>query len=305
MDGFVAVTDPGWWEHLRREPGPRDASFWRPSPRAFRLLDGTPFLFKLKAPYNVIAGYGLFAGFTVLPDWLAWETFGEANGVGSLEELRARLSKIRKGADIEVDPAGRIGCCLIAEAVFFPRDQWILPPSDWSPRIQTGARVDLTSGEGRRIWTECLARRARPQDALVAREPEMRYGKPVPRAPRLGQGIFRVKVLDAYDRACAVTQEHSLPVLEAAHIRPYAAGGVHRVANGLSLRSDLHRLFDRGYVTIDEDNRFVVGTRLRQDFANGRSYYGLAGCVLSLPTDPAARPDPAALAWHREKVFLG
>lgn len=51
MDGFVAVTDPGWWEHLGREPGPRDANFWRPSPRAFRLVDGMPFLFKLKAPY--------------------------------------------------------------------------------------------------------------------------------------------------------------------------------------------------------------------------------------------------------------
>lgn len=133
----------------------------------------------------------------------------------------------------------------------------------------------------------------------------MRYGKPALRAPRLGQGIFRVKVLDAYGRACAVTQEHSLPVLEAAHIRPFAAGGVHRVANGLSLRTDLHRLFDRGYVTIDEDHRFVVGARLREDFDNGRSYYGLAGRVLSLPTDEAARPDPAALEWHREEVFLG
>ena len=41
-----------------------------------------------------------------------------------------------------------------------------------------------------------------------------------------------------------------LPVLEAAHIRPYAHGGEHRVDNGLLLRSDLHTLFDRGYVTV-------------------------------------------------------
>jgi hypothetical protein len=27
-------------------------------------------------------------------------------------------------------------------------------------------------------------------------------------------------VTDAYRRACAVTQEHSLPVLEAAHLKP-------------------------------------------------------------------------------------
>lgn len=76
-----------------------------------------------------------------------------------------------------------------------------------------------------------------------------RYGKPIEIRPRLGQGGFRLAVTDAYGRACAVTQEHSLPVLEAAHIRPCGNGGAHEVQNGLLLRSDLHRLFDRGYVT--------------------------------------------------------
>ena len=58
MDGFVAVTDPGWWQELAHEPGPKDANFWRPSARAFRLAVGTPFFFKLKAPHNAIAGFG-------------------------------------------------------------------------------------------------------------------------------------------------------------------------------------------------------------------------------------------------------
>jgi putative restriction endonuclease len=94
-------------------------------------------------------------------------------------------------------------------------------------------------------------------------------------------------------------------VLEASHIRPYAQGGEHRVDNGLALRTDLHRLFDRGYVTVDEHHRFVVGRRLKEDFHNGRSYYGLHGQFLQLPKLPASHPAPAALAWHREQVFLG
>ncbi len=156
------------------------------------------------------------------------------------------------------------------------------------------------------MWNDCLARMADTiGEDFVAREPTPRYGHPVLHAPRLGQPIFRVKVLDAYDRACAVTREHSLPVLDAAHIRPYADGGGHDVTNGLSLRSDLHRLFDRGYVTVDEDCRFVVGERLKQDYENGRSYYGLKGQDLVLPAESALRPDSAALAWHREQVFLG
>ena len=306
MNGYVAVTDPGLYKHLVEEPGPKDANFWRPSARAFRLDVGTPFFFKLKAPYRAIAGFGFFAGFTILPDWLAWETFGHANGVDSLQAFRARLGAIQKGARIKADTAGRIGCCLIAEALFFPRDAWVTAPKDWKVRIQTGSRYDLSEGEGLRVWMECQERAAdKKRDVLMVREPEIRYGSPALHRPRLGQGIFRVMVLDAYGRACSVTQEHSLPVLEAAHIKPYAAGGEHSLANGLSLRSDLHRLFDRGYVTVDEDHRFVVGKRLRDDFENGRSYYELHGSRLHLPDDLAARPSPMALDWHRSEAFLG
>lgn len=307
MNGFVAVTDPGWYERLSRNPEPHDANFWRPSARPFRLAAGTPFFFKLKAPHNAIAGFGFFAGFSILPDWLAWETFGEANGVDSLNALRERLRRIQQGARIEADAAGKIGCCLIAEARFFPQGAWIRPPADWSLRTQTGAGYDLSQGDGLRVWLECQERVARPlaapSDGLVAREPVARYGAPTLHTPRLGQGIFRVHVLDAYDRACAVTGEHSLPVLEAAHIKPYAKGGEHQVSNGLSLRSDLHRLFDKGYVTVDEDAAFVVGRRLKAEFDNGRSYYGLHGQRLRLPAEAARRPSRDALAWHREQVF--
>lgn len=306
MKGYIAVTDSGWYEHLRARPGPQDANFWRPSARTVRLDVGTPFLFKLKAPHHAIAGFGYFAGFSVIPDWLAWETFEQANGVASLAELQGRLSRIRKGAGIESDPGGRIGCCLIAEAVFFDREHWVAAPRDWKPTIQTGASYDLSSGEGLRVWAECLERSpAQVIETSLAREEEARYGKPTTIVPRLGQSIFRVRVLDAYDRACAVTQEHSLPVLDAAHIVPYASGGKHEVPNGLLLRSDLHRLFDHGYVTVDEGLRFVVGRRLRDDFENGHSYYGFHGKRLTTPADPRLLADASALEWHRTAAFLG
>ena len=310
MRGYIAVTDPGWYQQLSGAPGPQDANFWSPSTRQRRLVEGTPFFFKLRAPLRKIAGFGFFSSFTVLPDWLAWETFREANGVPELAALRARLGKIRRGARIRPDPGGAIGCCLIAESVFFPEDAWVDPPRDWRARTQQGAGYDLSQGEGARVWAECLARAAslgaeRQGDARVAREEGPRYGAPALRRPRLGQGIFRVSVMDAYARACAVTQEHSLPVLEAAHIQPYASGGSHKVSNGLLLRSDLHRLFDRGYVTVDEDERFIVGRRLKEEFHNGRSYLALSGQRVVLPSAPAHRPDPGALEWHRREVFLG
>ena len=304
MRGYIAITDPGWYEHLAEEPGPREANFWKPSARStVNLEPGTPYFFKLRAPHRAIAGFGFFASFTVLPDWLAWETFGDANGVGSLDALRERLGRIRAGARIDEDPQNRIGCSLIAEARFFAPGDWVDPPADWKPRTQSGAGYDLTRGEGLRVWDECRMRSA-VELPLVSPEAE-RFGAPMLHRPRLGQGIFRVQVLDAYGRACAVSGEHSLPVLEAAHIRPYGQGGEHSVDNGLALRSDLHRLFDRGYATIDDDDRFVVSRRLKDDFDNGRSYVALHGTSVRSPARGVARPSPAALEWHRSNVYLG
>src|SRR6185369_266324 len=59
------------------------------------------------------------------------------------------------------------------------------------------------------------------------------------------------------------------PVLDAAHIRPVGPGGQHRLDNGLLLRTDVNRLFDAGYVTVNPDGRFLVSPRLKDDFDNG------------------------------------
>lgn len=307
VKGFIAITDEGWYRHLVGRPGPQEVNFWRPSPKALtRLPAGTPFFFKLRAKHDhAIVGFGFFAAFSILHDWLAWETFEDANGAGSLEELKIRLATIQKHARIEPDPAGRIGCSLIAEARFFAESEWVKGPSNWKPRVQGGEGFDLTSGEGERIWHDCLAR-ANAQGVFPERPVAgERFGAPVLHRPRLGQGIFRVQVLDAYGRGCAVTGEHSLPVLEAAHVKPYSKGGEHEVDNGLLLRTDLHRLFDTGYITVDEQFKLVVGRRLKDDYQNGRSYYALQGKALDLPKAAAARPSREALGWHRDTAFLG
>ncbi len=111
-------------------------------------------------------------------------------------------------------------------------------------------------------------------------------------------------VTDAYGRRCAVTQEHTLPVLEAAHIRPFSAGGPHDVRNGLLLRADLHILFDRGYVTVDEQERFVVSRRLATEWHNGKDYYSRQGSRIVVPSVLEERPSQEYLEWHRSHVFI-
>ena len=102
-----------------------------------------------------------------------------------------------------------------------------------------------------------------------------------------------------------MTGEHSLPVLEAAHIRSYADEGPHEVRNGLLLRADLHRLFDKGYVTVTERYELEVSGRLREDYHNGHSYYPMNGTPLQLPANARERPAAEYLRWHNERVYRG
>jgi putative restriction endonuclease len=71
------------------------------------------------------------------------------------------------------------------------------------------------------------------------------------------------------------------------------------------LRSDLHTLFDRGYVTVTPERRFEVSRRIRDEFENGRDYYSLHGQEVRIPNRPEVAPAVDYLEWHARNVFKG
>ncbi|MHB1095601.1 MAG: HNH endonuclease [Gemmatimonadaceae bacterium] len=306
--GYVGLTDPDWYAFLAAQSTLDEVNFWQPhGGRMFRAIArGEPFFFKLRAPARAIAGFGFFERFESLPAWLAWECFGAKNGASTFEEMVARIIRLR-GDNAAPNGDFEIGCVMLTAPVFFRPNELIAPPSDWARTgIQQGKTYSLATGEGARLWRECHNRAftSTPNwnvDRVAEDSP--RYGEPVLVRPRLGQGTFSLAVRDAYGGACAVTHEHSTPVLEAAHIIPYAPGGVHEVENGLFLRRDLHRLFDLGYVTVTPTLEFKVGSRLRAEFSNGRTYYALSGSRIAVPTDPQLHPRREYLDWHSRTLF--
>lgn len=307
MKAYVGITDSAWFETLSAIEGIDEVNFWQPGGnRQFRALaQGELFLFKLHSPQNFIVGGGLFAHSTLLPVSLAWEAFGEKNGTKSIGEMRSRVEKYRrKKAERWEDYT--VGCILLEQPFFFDRADWIPVPADWSGNIVQGKSYDLSAEPGLSLWKAVEERLTRsPAWESAVREEPARWGEPILVKPRLGQGSFRVVVTDAYDRRCAVTRERTLPVLQAAHIVPYSKGGVHEVSNGMLLRSDLHTLFDRGYVTIDTDHKVLVSRRIKEEFENGRDYYSLHGSELNMPCDSRLHPSRDHLQWHNESVYLG
>ncbi len=314
MRGYVANTDYDWFSFLSAHTPLDEVNFWQPSggKKTFRVLGpGEPFFFRLKAPHNKIAGFGWFARHErLVRSSLAWDAFGIANGAETLEAVRRRIKKYAEKRPIQLGTDYPVGCLMISQPVFFPESKWIDQPRDWAPNIVTGKGYDTGVGEGRRVFEECLAQLPAPEqpvaEALMSGDGSLsRYGQALLVQPRLGQGTFRIGLNSAYDGACAVTNEHSWPVLEAAHIRPYSAGGEHRLCNGLLLRADIHKLFDKGYVTITPDYLFKVSGRLEEEWNNGRAYYKRQGAPIRVPEQREDQPSKTMLEWHNQEVFLG
>jgi putative restriction endonuclease len=198
---------------------------------------------------------------------------------------------------------------VLREVVFLPHLHWLAWDRDqeWSQRVVAYKGYDLNTGPGLALADLLRLPYAAPAPDLAptfsplsVRERPAMYRSV---AERVGQGTFRARLMVAYEGQCAVTGERALPVLEAAHIQEYMGPASNHPQNGLLLRADLHRLFDRGYVTITSELRFEVSSRLTSEFENGKIYYALAGSPIRVPKNAEARPSLAALRWHAEHVF--
>lgn len=124
---------------------------------------------------------------------------------------------------------------------------------------------------------------------------------------RRGQALFRAAVLSAYQRRCCVTGLAEPRLLVASHIIPWADDPNHRLnpRNGLCLNALHDRAFDHGLITFDEGMRLVLAPSLAAETSEwaAASFTRYSGQPLRLPEK--FRPDEAALAHHREVIFIG
>lgn len=224
---YIGITDDDWFEDLRHRTGLTEANFWQPGGRTgfHAIVPGELFLFKLHSPRNFIVGGGFFSHSTFLPVSLAWEVFGEANGAISAVEMKRRISKYRKQVIVPREDF-QIGCRILEAPFFWDEPEWIALPDSFSRYVQQGKRYDTETGEGRELYDLVQSRLRRVPSLRGVVEDAARYGEPALILPRIGQGAFRVRVTDAYQRRCAVTGERTLPVLQASHIRACPQLGV-------------------------------------------------------------------------------
>lgn len=313
MKFYLGATDNKWFDYLSRIL-PEDVNFWQPGGNSiFKFLpEGAPFLFKLKSPFHAIGGIGFFSSHTFLPLNMAWDVFGERNGCNTYGELKHSILSYRKDKQ-NTNP--NIGCIVLTSPIFFKKEDWIAVDQFMSKTgIVQGKGFDTETQTGNELWDKInnvLQKYLQPfpsaqNNLFSSNESEWPgYGKSILQKARLGQGAFRVLVTDAYNRRCSISGEKTLPVLDAAHIKPFNEQGPHHISNGILLRSDMHKLFDCGYITITNDYKVEVSKAIKEEFENGKEYYQYHGKELMyLPSREIDKPHQQYIEWHNS-MFKG
>jgi hypothetical protein len=132
---------------------------------------------------------------------------------------------------------------------------------------------------------------------------------------RRGQGKFRSNV-EAIEKACRLTGISNSSLLIASHIKPWRSCSTadERLdgMNGLMLTPDADLLFDRGFVTFEDDGAVRVSPRFDQEdlrrlgfgaFA-WRQFRGLSEAPMKWQTSGFAEAQCRYLNYHRTDVYL-
>jgi putative restriction endonuclease len=117
---------------------------------------------------------------------------------------------------------------------------------------------------------------------------------------RRGQGLFRQRVLELSPR-CAITGVEDQSFLTASHIKPWKdCSNVERLDghNGLMLAPHADRLFDRGWISFEDDGQLLADE-------SALPILEAWGIALSLNVGAFTVRQAHFLAYHRAEVFKG
>lgn len=121
-------------------------------------------------------------------------------------------------------------------------------------------------------------------------------------------GIFKREIPKIYNYTCAISRLRveatiNAQLIDACHIVPFAVSKDDTVGNGFSLTPTLHRAFDRGLITINDD--YLV--RISPGITEHDSVYALKqfeGKQMKLPENRNHFPLQENFEWHRKECFV-
>lgn len=120
--------------------------------------------------------------------------------------------------------------------------------------------------------------------------------------------VFKQYIPKIYNQTCCITRYkmssiYNISMIDACHIVPFSESHDDTIGNGLSLCPNIHRAFDRGLITIDENFRIILSNNFEEDQNNPFSISKFENKKILLPANMAYAPKKENLLWHNENVF--
>ena len=166
--------------------------------------------------------------------------------------------------------------------------------------IVQAARVEdfslSTSHVGQLIWEEHQLSAIQSDEYLMETEKQSIV------FARRGQGLFRQRV-SSVERACRVTKVSQPEYLRASHSKPWRdSSNEERLngENGLLLTPDVDLLFDRGFLSFEDNGKVLVSPVAD---LTAMSKMGLTGDLLG-NVGAFSEGQKQFLQFHRESIFL-
>lgn len=121
-------------------------------------------------------------------------------------------------------------------------------------------------------------------------------------------GAFKRDIPKYYGYSCAISRLKvdaifSVSMIDACHIIPFSKSYDDTIRNGLALCPNLHRAFDRGLISINDNFEVIVSERFTESTDTLYSIKQLAGRQILLPDEMRFYPSESNLNWHRNNIF--
>lgn len=121
-------------------------------------------------------------------------------------------------------------------------------------------------------------------------------------------GLFKKLVPKVYNNTCCITgmrleSTFGHNFIDACHIVPFNISHNDKVNNGIALCPNLHRAFDRGLITVDDNYKVVISKHISEEIIHPYSLTKFNNKEIVLPLSNQYYPSTESLSWHRENIF--
>lgn len=119
--------------------------------------------------------------------------------------------------------------------------------------------------------------------------------------------LFKREIPKIYNNTCCISgmridSETSVSMIDACHIVPFSKSYNDTISNGIALCPNLHRAYDRGLISIDQDYKVVVSKNFKE-YDTNYSLKRFDGQKILLPNEERFYPLLANIDWHQQNIF--